>query len=65
VWWGPSTQSIMRGFGPALVDLSSIPEGPRWLRWRPSRGWAVVMAVVTVWSLLGINQYSEFLYFQF
>jgi D-alanyl-lipoteichoic acid acyltransferase DltB (MBOAT superfamily) len=65
VWWAPSTQSIMRRFEPALVDLSSIPEGPRWLLWRPSRGWAVLMAVVTVWSLLGINQYSEFLYFQF
>ena len=27
--------------------------------------WAAVMAVVAAWAVLGIERYSEFLYFQF
>jgi D-alanyl-lipoteichoic acid acyltransferase DltB (MBOAT superfamily) len=38
---------------------------PEALRWRPSLAWAAVMAVVAAWALLGIERYSEFLYFQF
>jgi D-alanyl-lipoteichoic acid acyltransferase DltB (MBOAT superfamily) len=62
VFFAPNTQEWMADFEPALVE---VPLEPARLRWRPSRRWALVMALVSVWGLLGINQYSEFLYFQF
>jgi D-alanyl-lipoteichoic acid acyltransferase DltB (MBOAT superfamily) len=65
VWWAPNTQTWMARYEPALTEGRGRSEGPAWLRWRPTRGWALAMAVVLVWGLLGINQYSEFLYFQF
>jgi alginate O-acetyltransferase complex protein AlgI len=62
VFFAPNTQEWMADFEPALVE---VPLDRSRLRWRPSRRWALVMALVSVWGLLGINQYSEFLYFQF
>ncbi len=65
VWWAPNTQTFMSRFETSLTPSRERDRGPAWLRWRPTRGWAFVMALVTVWGILGINKYSEFLYFQF
>jgi alginate O-acetyltransferase complex protein AlgI len=62
VFFAPNTQEWMADYQPALVER---PLRAVRLRWRPTRRWAVAMALIAVWSLLGINQYSEFLYFQF
>jgi len=64
-WWAPNSQTVMQKYGPALTESRDAEVAPTWLRWRPTRTWAFTMALVTVWGLLGINQYSEFLYFQF
>lgn len=66
VWWAPSTQQIMARFEPAL-GFRPTAEGeiPSWLGWRPTRGFAVAVGVISLFGLLGINRYSEFLYFQF
>ena len=65
----PNTQEIMRRFAPAL-DFASAPGAlvsrlPRWLTWRPTRGWAVIISVLALASLLSLNRPAEFLYFQF
>jgi D-alanyl-lipoteichoic acid acyltransferase DltB (MBOAT superfamily) len=65
VWWAPNTQSIMGRFDPALLAPGLELEAPYWLQWRPSRAFAVALAIITIWGVLGINRYSEFLYFQF
>ena len=66
-FFAPNTQQIMQGYRPGLVDSRQRDAAPYTGRlvWRPTRGWAVAIAVVTVWGVLGINRLSEFLYFQF
>jgi alginate O-acetyltransferase complex protein AlgI len=65
VWWAPNTLALMQRDKPALLADRVLQPAPAWLCWRPSRVWALVLAAISVWSVLGINQYSEFLYFQF
>jgi D-alanyl-lipoteichoic acid acyltransferase DltB (MBOAT superfamily) len=45
------------------VAQSAIPTTP--LQWAPSRGWAVLIAGLFVYSLMQLSNISEFLYFQF
>jgi len=65
VWWAPTTQAIMAGAEPALGYRRARGDAPAWLAWRPSPAFAVAVGVVTLFGVLGINRYSEFLYFQF
>ncbi len=65
VWWAPNTLAIMQRDAPALLSGATLRPAPGWLCWRPSLGWAVLLGAISVWAVLGINQYSEFLYFQF
>ncbi|MEE8575031.1 MAG: MBOAT family O-acyltransferase, partial [Thermodesulfobacteriota bacterium] len=66
VWFAPNTQQIMSGFSPALQDEKGRPvlTGGR-IKWRPTLGWAVVTALISIVSILGLVRISEFLYFQF
>ena len=36
-----------------------------WYRWRPTKVWAVFTAVLLIFSILNLSNFSEFLYFQF
>jgi hypothetical protein len=36
-----------------------------WLRWSPTRGWAVATACILLYTLTQMSHISEFLYFQF
>ncbi len=66
-WSWPNTQQLMRRYEPALdvyrFELPSV----WWQRfqWQPTVAWALLIAVLAVWSLIGMNKVSEFLYFQF
>jgi alginate O-acetyltransferase complex protein AlgI len=65
----PNTQEIMRRFAPALDFARTrgqpVPALARALTWRPSRAWAVALALLALASLLSLNRPAEFLYFQF
>lgn len=65
----PNTQEIMRQFDPALdVERppgAALPTLNRILTWRPSRRWALAMALLALTSILSLNRPAEFLYFQF
>jgi len=41
-----------------------VPRSVR-LLWRPSKAWAVFVAVLTAAGLLSLSRVSEFLYYQF
>lgn len=62
-WLAPNTQEIMSRFSPALDMIDERKRSH--LLWRPSIGWAVVIAVLTLIPLLQLTRISEFLYYQF
>jgi alginate O-acetyltransferase complex protein AlgI len=66
VWALPNTQQILTRFKPSLQmtawDQKVLPDI---LRWRPSTGWAVAVAVLFFVVLVQLQQSSTFLYFQF
>ncbi len=49
----------------ALAPPGALRETPARLRWRPTPAFAGAMAMVAAAAVLGIQRYSEFLYFQF
>lgn len=65
----PSTQELMVGVKPVIEaeGRSKWPslQGRHWLRWWPSRAWAIAMGVVAFAGLISITHVSEFLYWQF
>lgn len=62
----PNTQQMMRDFEPALnFVIDGATAAPAKFVWRPTRGMAVLTAVVLVAGLFGMARVSEFLYFQF
>jgi D-alanyl-lipoteichoic acid acyltransferase DltB (MBOAT superfamily) len=63
VWLMPNTQEIMARFRPALAFEPSARV--RFLEWRPSPAWALLLALVTMVPMLQLNRVSEFLYYQF
>jgi alginate O-acetyltransferase complex protein AlgI len=63
VWFLPNTQEIMAPYRPALAVGTSKP--PVWWQWRPTPGWALLLALCTAVPLLWLNQATEFLYYQF
>lgn len=61
----PNTQQIISGRAAENAPALPLSRDASRLRWRPTPGWAVVMSVVTVVSVLHLSRVSEFLYFQF
>jgi D-alanyl-lipoteichoic acid acyltransferase DltB (MBOAT superfamily) len=58
----PNTQEILGHFQPAL----NFREAQRpYLSWRPTPGWAAIVATLTACGLLSLTRVSEFLYYQF
>jgi hypothetical protein len=58
----PNTQEILGHFQPAL----NFHEAQRpYLSWRPTPGWAAIVATLTACGLLSLTRVSEFLYYQF
>jgi alginate O-acetyltransferase complex protein AlgI len=72
VWFLPNTQQILgqEANAPARIETPIILRDPAptvlpWLRWRPSLGWAVAMAILFFAVLVELNPEATFLYFQF
>jgi D-alanyl-lipoteichoic acid acyltransferase DltB (MBOAT superfamily) len=74
VWVFPNSHEILAGHKPALeyaqepsqVSLAPTPRWlGKWLAWRPTLPWALVLALLMVWSVLSLSQPSEFIYWQF
>src|SRR5437660_10597172 len=63
VMLAPNTQEILGRFQPALNFRG--PPAPARLAWRPTAGWAALVAAVTACGLLSLTRSSEFLYYQF
>ena len=65
----PNTQQIMREFDPALdyVATEDANNGAiaRYMTWRPTWQWALLLGVVLATCLLSLSRPAEFLYFQF
>ena len=62
--FAPNTQQLLVSFQPALDFRGDAPRSAR-LLWRPSKAWAVFVAVLTAAGLLSLSRVSEFLYYQF
>lgn len=60
-WFAPNTQQILSSSRATLEQLGT--EG--WLRWQPNRIWLGIIAAILLYSVLGMDKVSEFLYFQF
>jgi alginate O-acetyltransferase complex protein AlgI len=63
VWWAPNANQIMNRYTPALEGPDDV--APRWLRWRPSPAWTLVLAALLFYCLLNLHKTARFLYFQF
>jgi D-alanyl-lipoteichoic acid acyltransferase DltB (MBOAT superfamily) len=64
-WFTPNTQQWLAAWKPAL-DASSAPASAApAIAWRPTRIWAVPMAMLAALVLASLGRVSEFLYFQF
>lgn len=63
----PNVYQIMNRFQPAFEtypgELRNLTSS--WLLWRPRAAWAVLTALLGIWSILNLSRVSEFLYFQF
>jgi alginate O-acetyltransferase complex protein AlgI len=64
VGW-PNTQQIMWRVYRRLDVLLPELRVPSVLQWQPTPVWSLLVAAAAVWSLLGLTNVSEFLYFQF
>ncbi len=63
VFLAPNTQEILGRFQPALDFRDAA--APTRVAWRPTLGWAAVIAAVSACGLLSLTRVSEFLYYQF
>ncbi len=68
VWFCPNSQQIFHSSGMFLSEART--ESARRLpfgipHWKPSLGWAALMAFLFILGLIGLKRASEFLYFQF
>jgi D-alanyl-lipoteichoic acid acyltransferase DltB (MBOAT superfamily) len=60
VWFMPNTQEILG------QDGYSIREGfIRWMSWKPTLAWSVIVGILFVVALLYVDSAATFLYFQF
>lgn len=64
VWLLPNSQQLLSRFNP-VIGSTGDNSTSRWLAWRPSFGWAVLVAMISLVGVLRMNRVSEFLYFQF
>ena len=66
VWALPNTQQILRGFRPSLhiTPWDEVVSAPR-LEWRPTVTWSVGLGLVVFLALVGLQDPTTFLYFQF
>ena len=73
VWLLPHTAEIMAGSVrplptpgyPALERLMTAERPAGWLTFRPNRAWALAIGLLLAFALLGLDDESAFLYFQF
>ncbi len=73
VWLLPNTQEFLGRFEPALKSKAAAPGAPplalswseKWILWRPTVGWALVIAAITIYALSQISRVNEFIYWQF
>lgn len=67
VWGFPNVRQLMAGHRPSWNDMVEEQEHPAWLRWSPSRSWALTLGacLFVVLLAIGASKASEFLYFQF
>jgi hypothetical protein len=70
VWFLPNTHELLRGFAPALDYPPSGEPAPqtrlhKWLAWQPNARWALLMAVLAIFTLSQMSRISEFIYWQF
>jgi alginate O-acetyltransferase complex protein AlgI len=61
VWMMPNSQQFMAASASGRDEAGMEPA----LRWQQTFPWAMAMALLTLVSLLSLNQVTEFLYFQF
>jgi D-alanyl-lipoteichoic acid acyltransferase DltB (MBOAT superfamily) len=61
----PNTQQLLSQDYLALDNKPCPPVVAAQWHWKPTAGWAAILAVLGVWALLGLSSVSEFLYFQF
>jgi len=64
VWLAPNTQQIMRRARP-VIERVEVPAHLKWLVWRPSVAFAVIVGVIFAVCVLSMSRPSEFLYYQF
>jgi alginate O-acetyltransferase complex protein AlgI len=66
VWGLPNTQQILSRFKPSLgLTVWDELKTPRYLRWSPTAGWAVLLSCLFFLTLIHLQDSSTFLYFQF
>ena len=67
VWLSPNTQEILAQFKPGLDYRRHVTPGEplSTLIWKPTAGWAAIIALVTAAGLLSLTRVSAFLYYQF
>lgn len=66
VFFLPNTQQILTRFRPSLQKTAWDQTGvPKSLIWSPSTGWAVCIGILFFAVLVGLQEPSTFLYFQF
>ncbi len=66
VWFMPNTQQIFSKFKVVLTDHKLKPDWLLpWLQWEPNKYWAIIIAILSIVSVLSLTRPSEFLYFQF
>lgn len=64
-WLAPNTQQFMSRYKPALSGFDGDTRRAHRLQWRMTPYSAAFSALLTFLAILGLNQVSEFLYFQF
>ena len=68
-WFAPNTQELMSRYRPVLGQPAPgrLAARFRWLLWRPSYAWGIVVALLSAAALanMWIGDNAEFLYFQF
>ncbi|MBA3497851.1 MAG: MBOAT family protein, partial [Gemmatimonadales bacterium] len=68
-WFAPNTQEILARYRPALgfEAVRGAAARYRWLLWRPSTAWSLLVAVLAAMALanMWVGDNAEFLYFQF
>ncbi len=68
-WFAPNTQELLARYRPALGFPARGDQGKRyrWLEWRPSYTWSVVVGLIAAVALMNlwIGDNAEFIYFQF